>query len=135
LSRFFMLDTDTASYVIKGSSPVIDTHLTSLDVRQVCISAVTRAELRFGVLRLPEAKGLAAQVERFLSGIHTLPWDEIAADHFADVRVALEQVGTPIGIMDTMIAAHARALKATLVTNNVKHFQLVRGLMVENWSK
>lgn len=130
-----MLDTDTASYVIKGRSSVIDDHLRNLDLMQVCISAVTRAELRFGVRRVPGAKGLAAEVERFLTGIHTLPWDEIAADHFADVRVALEQVGTPIGIMDTMIAAHARAQKATLVTNNVKHFRLVKGLAVENWSK
>jgi tRNA(fMet)-specific endonuclease VapC len=130
-----MLDTDTASYVMRGGSPAIDNRLTTLDVRQVCISAVTRAELRFGVRRLPDAKGLAAEVERFLSGIHTLPWDEIAADHFAEVRVALERVGTPIGIMDTMIAAHARALRATLVTNNVKHFRLIKGLMVENWSK
>lgn len=101
----------------------------------MCISAVTRAELRYGVRRLPNAKGLAGEVERFLNGIHTLPWDEAAADHFADVRVALEQVGTATGIMDTMIAAHARALKATLVTNNVKHFRLVKGLVVENWSQ
>lgn len=130
-----MLDTDTASYVIKGRSPSIDNHLRNLDPGQVCISAVTRVELRFGVRRLSGATGLAAEVELFLSGIHTLPWDDIAADYFADVRVALERRGTPIGIMDSMIAAHARALKATLVTNNVKHFRLVKGLAVENWSK
>lgn len=130
-----MLDTDTASYVIKGRSPVIDDHLRTLDVGQVCISAVTRAELRYGVRRLPGAKGLAAKVEMFLNGVHTLSWDEAAVDHFADIRVVLERLGTQIGIMDTMIAAHARALKATLVTNNVKHFQLVKGLAVENWSK
>lgn len=129
-----MLDTDTSSFVIKGSHPDIDAHLRRLDVREVCISAVTRAELRFGVRRLPGAHQLAARVERFLSGIHTLPWDEIAADQFADVRANLERSGTPIGIMDTMIAAHAKAINAILVTNNERHFRQVTGLAVENWA-
>jgi tRNA(fMet)-specific endonuclease VapC len=130
-----MLDTDTSSYVIKGSSPNIDAHLRDLDVSQVCISAVTRAELRFGVRRMRRATRVAAEVEKFLSGIHTLPWDEAAADHFAEVRANLERVGTPIGSMDTMIAAHAKALDAVLVTNNVKHFGMVKGLAVANWAE
>ncbi len=129
-----MLDTDTASYAIRGNAPEIDARLRSLDVMEVCISAVTRAELRFGVRRLRGAKRLAAEVERFLSGVHTLPWDEMAADEFADVRADLERGGTPIGSMDTMIAAHAKAIDAILVTNNVRHFRLVKGLAVENWN-
>ena len=128
-----MLDTDTASYIIKGTAPAIDARLRLLTVKQVCISAITRAELRFGV-RLSGASRLAAEVERFLSGVHTLPWDETAADQFAEVRAGLEQMGTPIGIMDTMIAAHAKAIGAILVTNNVKHFRLVKGLPIENWA-
>jgi tRNA(fMet)-specific endonuclease VapC len=129
----FMLDTDTSSYVIKGNSRNIDAHLRDLDVSQVCISAVTRAELRFGVRRLRRAARVAAEVERFLSGIHTLPWDEAAADQFAEVRSNLERVGTPIGSMDTMIAAHAKALDAVLVTDNAKHFGKVKGLAIANW--
>ena len=128
-----MLDTDISSYVIKGGAPAIDTRLRGMDVMQVCISAITRAELRFGVRRLRGAVRLAAGVERFLSGVHTLPWDEFAADEFADVRADLERSGTPIGVMDTMIAAHAKAVRAILVTNNVKHFRAVKGLAVENW--
>jgi tRNA(fMet)-specific endonuclease VapC len=128
-----MLDTDTASYIIKGNAPAIDAHLRRLEVRQVCISAVTRAELRFGVRRLPGANRLAAEVGRFPSGIHALPWDEAAADEFAEVRADLERGGTPIGSMDTMIAAHAKAIQAILVTNNVKHFRFVKGLSFENW--
>jgi tRNA(fMet)-specific endonuclease VapC len=135
VSDLFMLDTDTSSYVIKGSAPAVDARLRGLDVMQVCISAVTRAELRFGVLRLRGANRLAANVERFLSGVHTLPWDEIAADEFAEVRADLQRGGTPIGIMDTMIAAHAKAIKAILVTNNVKHFRMVKGLSLENWAE
>jgi tRNA(fMet)-specific endonuclease VapC len=129
-----MLDTDIASYVIKGTIPAVEARLRHLDVMQVCISAVTRAELRFGVRRLRGAIRLAVEVERFLSGVHTLPWDEIAADQFAEVRADLERGGTHMGTMDTMIAAHAKAIGAILVTNNVKHFHKVRGLTVENWT-
>lgn len=129
-----MLDTDTASYVIKGNAPRIDAHLRGLDLMQVCISAITRAELRYGARRLPRANRLSAEIEKFLSAVTTLPWDEVAADQFADVRADLERRGTPIGSMDTMIAAHAKAINATLVTNNVKHFRLVKGLTIENWA-
>lgn len=130
-----MLDTDISSYVIKASAPKVDARLRELDLTQVCISAVTRAELRFGVQRLRGATRLAASLETFLSGIHTLPWDEQAADHFAEVRTGLERGGTPIGIMDTMIAAHAKAVGAILITNNVKHFKKVKGLVVDNWTE
>jgi tRNA(fMet)-specific endonuclease VapC len=70
-----------------------------------------------------------------LSGVHTLAWDEVAADQFGEVRADLERAGTPIGSMDTMIAAHAKAIKAVLVTNNMKHFRRVKGLAIENWTK
>ncbi|HEY6991313.1 MAG TPA: type II toxin-antitoxin system VapC family toxin [Bryobacteraceae bacterium] len=135
MSGLFMLDTNTASYVIKGNAPAIDARLRKLDVMQVCISAITRAELRFGVRRLSSATRLSAEVERFLSGVHTLAWDEVAADQFAEVRADLERAGTPIGSMDTMIAAHAKAINAVLVTNNLKHFRRVKGLAIENWIK
>lgn len=134
----FLLDTDTASYVIKGSSAALDAHLAKQPLDRVFISSVTRAELLFGVRRLPRAHQratkLAAEVSRFLSTVHTLPWDEAAADAFADVRVALEKIGTPIGVLDTMIAAHALSLRATLVTNNTRHFRRVKGLTVQNWT-
>jgi tRNA(fMet)-specific endonuclease VapC len=128
-----MLDTDIASYAIKGECPSVEAHLRRLDVMQVCISAVTRGELRFGVRRMRGASRLASEVEGFLSTVHTLAWDEIAADEFAEVRAELERGGTPIGVMDTLIAAHAKSIGATLVTNNLKHFHKVKGLSVENW--
>jgi tRNA(fMet)-specific endonuclease VapC len=92
VSDLFMLDTDIVSYAIKGEFPSVEAHLRRLDVMQVCISAVTRAELRFGVRRLSSATRLAAEVEDFLSTVHTLPWDEIAADEFAEVRAELDRV-------------------------------------------
>jgi tRNA(fMet)-specific endonuclease VapC len=134
VNDLFMLDTDTSSYVIRGNAPNIDARLRNLDVLQVCISAITRAELRFGVRRLRGATRLAAEVENFLSGVHTLSWDEVAADQFAEIRAHLERAGTPIGTMDTMIAAHAKSLNAVLVTNNVKHFGKVKGLAVASWA-
>jgi len=130
-----MLDTDTASYVIDKSEPAIDARLQALDREQVCISAITRAELQFGARRLPKAIRLHAGVDRFLANIPTLAWDEAAADCFADVKAELERKGTPIGDLDTMIAAHAHAAGAILVTNNVKHFRRVKGLAIENWTK
>ncbi len=129
-----MLDTDISSYVIRGAFPQIDIQLRKLSPAEVCISVVTRAELVFGLRRLHPALRLTSSVERFLAGIRSLPWDEVAADHYADVRAYLERIGKPIGEMDTMIAAHARALKATLVTNNLKHFQQVKNLRIENWT-
>ncbi len=130
-----MLDTDTSSYLIKGKAPRVDSRLRQLDVMQVCISSITRAELRFGVRKLNRATRLAFEVDRFLNGVFTLSWDDAAADEYAEVRTQLEQKGTPIGAMDMMIAAHARAIDATLVTNNIKHFRYVQGLALENWAE
>jgi len=131
-----MLDTDTSSYVIRGQSPHLDANLARVPVASVCVSTVTRAELRFGVRRLmPHAHRLAAEVERFLCGIRTLAWDEAAADAFARVRSRLEAKGRPIGVMDMMIAAHALAASAVLVTNNTRHFSRVTRLVAENWLK
>jgi tRNA(fMet)-specific endonuclease VapC len=118
VNAFYMLDTDISSYVIKGAAPAVDAYLRRLDPLRVCISAITRAELRLGVYRLPRAIRLAAEVERFLNVIRTLPWDEAAADIFARIRA-----GTPLDTMDAMIAAHANATGAILVTNNTKHFR------------
>lgn len=88
-------------------------------------------------LSIPEKRanprGLSRVVHAFLDRMTILPWDNAAADTFAKVRVRLEKLGTPIGFADTMIGAHALSLKATLITNNLKHFQKVKGLSVENW--
>jgi tRNA(fMet)-specific endonuclease VapC len=134
VSGIFMLDTDISSYIIKGNHPAVERRLERLDVMQVCISVITRSELRFGAKRVRGANRLSADVERFLSGIHTLPWDEAAADDCADIRADLERAGTPIGTLDTMIAAHARSTGAVLITNNIKHFRAVKGLAMENWT-
>ena len=129
----YLLDTDTVSYAIRGAYPALDMRLASVTPRLMAISVVTRAELMYGLERRGNPRGLSRVVHSFLERLPTLPWDNAAADTFAKVRVQLEKRGTPIGFADTMIAAHALSLKATLVTNNLKHFQQVKGLLVENW--
>lgn len=131
----YMLDTNIASWLLRGSHPALDRRLRRESVASVCISAITRAELRFGVARLlPAAIRLEREVERFVQGVITLPWDASAADAYGPVRAALEGAETPIGSLDTRIAAHALIADLTLVTHNLREFRRVPGLRVEDWS-
>lgn len=129
-----MLDTDTASYVIRGGRPRLDERIAAVPRDNVCISAVTRAELLYGLRLKPDAAGLTHLVGTFLSRVRALAWDEAAADRFAVVAADLDLAGQRIGPFDTMIAAHALATGATLVTNNTAHFARVSRLSIENWS-
>ncbi len=113
----YMLDTDMASFVIRGRSATLDARLRENDPSALSVSSVTRAELRYGVARRPDARSIAAQVQLFLEGIVSEPWDDAAADRYGMLRAQLEKAGTPIGNLDTMIAAHALATGA-MVTNN-----------------
>lgn len=128
----YMLDTNTASAALRGDAG-IDARLERLDPAQWCISAVTRAEMRYGVALKPEATKLARTVEAFLRASTTAPWDRAAADAHGVLRAQLRRAGKPIGDFDEMIAAHALSLGAVLVTDNTRHFQMVDGLAIENW--
>lgn len=131
----YMLDTNIASYLLRGGYPHLEQRLRRESVDAVCISAITRAELRYGVARLlPAAIRLEREVDRFLPGITTLPWDEAAADAYGLVRATLERAGTPIGALDTQIAAHALIANLTLITHNVGEFHRVAGLRMEDWT-
>jgi tRNA(fMet)-specific endonuclease VapC len=130
-----MLDTDTASYLIKGRSPAIEAKLASLIPSSVCISVITRAELQYGLKSLPTEHRLHLAVRQFLRIVRILPWDGDAADWYAQIRHQLVATGQPIGEMDMMIAAHALAAGAVLVTNNSRHFQRIDApLILENWA-
>ena len=130
----YLLDTDTCSYVIRGASAGLDARLGEAGEEAIAISAVTRAELRFGLEKRGNPRALSQVVNGFLDRVPVAPWDAVAADRFGRLRAQLERGGTPIGVFDTMIAAHALALGAILVTNNQKHFGKVRALKVENWA-
>ena len=131
----YMLDTDTVSYLVRGKTPALDVRVAAASPKHLCISAVTRGELLYGLKLKDGAHRLAQLVDQFLLRVQCLPWDEAAATHFASIAADLHKAGTPIGSMDAMIAGHAVASGAVLVTNNARHFSRVAGLTVENWSQ
>jgi len=127
----FLLDTDTVSFALRGAGNVATTLLLQTP-SQVAISAVTLGELRFGAEKR-KSKKLHTLIDVFCGTIEVLPYDGEAAIHFGKLCVLLQRRGTPIGISDTMIAAHAQSAGRVLVTNNVRHFSRVPGLKLENW--
>jgi len=133
MTRLYLLDTNIASYVIKGSVPAVRRHIERVPMAQLSISAVTEGELLYGVARRPEATRLQAIVNEFLLRVSVQPWDSSAARHYGELRAALERQGRPIGNLDMMIGAHALALRAVLVTND-QAFSRIRGLKIENWA-
>jgi tRNA(fMet)-specific endonuclease VapC len=130
----YLLDTNTASYVIKGNFPRVRERLLKVPMAEVGISAVTEAELRFGVARKPEAVKLKTAVGEFLLRVDVLPWDSEAAEQYAEVRADLERTGKPMGNLDIMIAAHALAAQVVLVTHD-HVFHRIKRLKIEDWTK
>ena len=129
-----LLDTNIVSYIIRGTLPGADARLVSAPADSLYLSAITRGELRFGVRKRPEARRLARLVEEFLIRVPSLDWNSGAADTYGGLRAELERRGTPIGNLDTLIAAHALSLDAILVTANRRHFAPVPGLKIEDWA-
>lgn len=130
----YLLDTNTASYVIKGKPPLVRENLLRVPMSEVGISVVTEAELRFGVARKPAATQLRLAVDEFLLRVEILPWESPAARHYATIRSSLEDSGTPMGNLDMMIAAQALAGGATLITHD-RIFRRVEELRIEDWTK
>ena len=129
----YMLDTDTCSYVMKGSEPGVIRRLTSVPVGEVCISVITQAELMYGVEVSPKREQDGARLEVLLRHMVVLDLVQAAALDYAEIRVSLKKQGKMIGANDLLIAAHARSMGLTLVTNNVREFRRVPQLKVENW--
>jgi len=128
----YLLDTDICSYVMKERPFEVLQKFDSIGADQLCTSAITKAELLYGSEKL-QSKRLAQLVNRFLLRVRVMPWPEEAALIYARKRSEVEKAGTPIGNMDLLIAAHAIAINATVVTNNTRHFSKVSGLSFENW--
>jgi len=130
----FMLDTDTCSSIMKRSHPLVIKRLQTLPVSDVCMSIVTKAELLYGVEISPRRNQDAAALSAFLPYVEALDLTDEAAIHYAEIRANLKTRGQMIGANDLFIAAHARALGVTLVTNNTQEFERVPGLSIENWT-
>jgi tRNA(fMet)-specific endonuclease VapC len=133
MARRYLLDTNTVSFIFKSNATVLR-RLAGVSMAQLAISAVTEGEIRFGLARRPEATRLRQVADEFLLRVAILPWDSDAAQHYGHLRASLERDGQPLGNLDTMIAAHALAASAVLVTND-HAFSRIKKLKVEDWTK
>ncbi len=134
-NNLYMLDTNTASYIIKGKLSIVKKHLKSVPMEAVCVSAITEAELLRGVAKKPEAKHLPLAVNEFLLRVDVLPWDSETAKTYAQLRTICEKEGKPLGTMDMLIAAHSVAVDATLITNDKAFYNVEHHLMLQDWTK
>lgn len=132
-----MLDTDTCIFLMLGASKKLEAMVQSVPLQQQVMSAVTFAELTYGVQASATAKRKQNQITLDSLALHlaVLDWPQTAAKNYAEIRADLKKRGAQLGAADLMIAAHAIAIDAIVVTNNVKDFGRVKGLEVENWTK
>jgi tRNA(fMet)-specific endonuclease VapC len=131
----YLLDTNICIYIIKKRPHVVLERLRKISFDRVAISTITVAELEFGVRKslLPDKN--QAALNEFLIPFSVLDFGHAATIQYGIIRNELEKNGMPIGPLDTLIAAHAKSLNLTLVTNNEKEFSRVKGLQLENWAK
>src|ERR1700729_2416983 len=130
---FYLLDTNTVSYHIAGNPPQVRERRTGAGPSSTAVSAVTEAELRYGIERNPAAIRRRESVESFLNTALILPWDSAAARIYGQLRADQERKGRRLSVEDLMIAAHALALGLTLVTHD-QVFAFVDGLKTEDWT-
>jgi tRNA(fMet)-specific endonuclease VapC len=129
----FMLDTDICIYIIKRRPVHLVERVQVLDPEDMAISSITIAELQFGAEKSAKTQESRQALEKFVAPFQIVHFDEHAGLHYGKIRAFLEKAGTPIGAMDLLIAAHAKSLSMTLVTNSIREFERVPGLSVEQW--
>ena len=128
----YLLDTDTCSYIAKRSQPAVLDRFSKLRAEEWAISAINYAEILYGIEPFPAGHPLRIKVKAFLFSANVLDWPSSAAAAYADIKNRARQ--QPLAEQDMLIAAHAIALDATLVTNNTRHFgRMGGGLRFENW--
>jgi tRNA(fMet)-specific endonuclease VapC len=127
-----MLDTDTVSLLVRKNPSVIK-NLVKHEEREICISAITYAELCFG-LEKKKSERLFNEVNAILGKITIIDFSDSQSELYGKIRLKLERSGTPLGDMDMLIAAAALSTGAILVSHNVKHFSKIEGIRVEDWS-
>jgi tRNA(fMet)-specific endonuclease VapC len=129
----YMLDTNMVGFLIRGRSAVLR-RVTEAPPGTLCISAVTKGEIVFGLNRRPVGQLLRTAVTEFLRRVDVLRWDSEVADTYGAVRAELERLGKGLGALDMMIGSHALSLGAVLVTND-QTFRSVPGLDLEDWTQ
>ena len=127
-----LLDTNICIYIINAKPPAVLARFQKYRLGDIGLCSVVAAELAFGVAKSGSARNREA-LDMFLAPLTILPFDAAAVWVYGDLRADLERRGTPIGSLDTMIAAHALSQQALLVTNNTREFAKVPGLQLDNW--
>jgi tRNA(fMet)-specific endonuclease VapC len=132
--RLYLLDTNILSHLVRQPQGPVADHIAGVGEASVLTSVIVACELRYGAAKRGSRK-LTRQVEAVLSAMTIRPLESDIERVYASIRVALERKGTPIGAHDMLIAAHARAIDAVCVTDNVAEFRRVPALKIENWLK
>lgn len=130
----YMLDTNICIYAMKNKPEKVLQRLKEEINDGVCISSITLAELEYGMKHSSNPAKNEQALLRFLLPFDVLPFGAAAASEYGEIRAYLQKVGTPIGVMDMLIAAHAKSEDIVLVTNNTRGFERVVGLELENWA-
>lgn len=128
----YMLDTNTVSRLIK-EHPSVARRVVVTPMAFLCISAITKGELLFGLAKRPDAKWLHLAVQELLRRVDVLPWDSAITEHYGSVRADMERQGKILAPLDLLIATHALSVGAVLVTND-QVFGQVADLLVEDWT-
>jgi tRNA(fMet)-specific endonuclease VapC len=129
----FMLDTNVCIYIIKRKPADLLERFKQTDISEISISSITLSELFYGVSKSSKPEQNFMALTQFVAPLEILPFGGEASQYYGDLRAYLERLGTPIGSLDMLIAAHALSLASTLVTNNEKEFNRVLNLKIENW--
>lgn len=132
--KLYLLDTNILSYFIKGlEAELVDRVARALQAQEVVISALTRAEMRYGQALMATDDKRQRRIDLLLDQLPALPWTTAAAEHYGAIKALHKRQGTPIGKLDTQIATHALAEDLILVTHNSRHFEKVPNLKLEDW--
>ena len=131
----FLLDTNMCIYLIKKKPPQVLQRFNDYSVGEIGVSSITVAELQYGVEKSQRPAQNRRALGQFLIPLVIADFDEGAAEAYGKVRAEIEAKGKPIGALDTLIAAHALSLEATLATSNTREFSRVPGLGVANWTE
>ena len=131
----YLLDTNICIYIIKRKPSEVFEKFKILTLGDVGISSITLAELQYGIAKSSNSEKNREALEKFLTPIEIMDYDYEASIEYGKIRTELEKKGTPIGPLDMLIASHAKSLDVILVTNNVREFDRIAGLKIENWTK
>lgn len=129
----WLLDTNTCIYIIKQKPVTVLGKFNSITPGQIALSIISFAELEYGARKSSAVEKNLAALHQFTIPFDILTFDYNAAVEYGIIRAELEKKGTPVGPLDTLIAAHAKSLNYILVTNNEKEFSRINGLQIENW--